>query len=160
MQTLRLKLRSEFAEREVRAIFDTGSQRSYILKSTAEELEFEVKRRETVVHGLFGGTSAEQHHSCFDIRLLKLDGKYSCSFEVLDQPTICSEMPPVRKGEWMEELNNLNVYISDTGGRGPTEVLIEADVAGRLFIGQQKVLTCGLVALETRLGWTVMGKVL
>lgn len=32
-------------------------------------------------------------------------------------------------------------------------------MAGRLFTDQQKVLTCGLVALETRLGWTVMGKV-
>ncbi|GBO38445.1 hypothetical protein AVEN_124188-1 [Araneus ventricosus] len=41
---------------------------------------------------------------------------------------------------------------------GPIDVLIGADVAGRLFTGKRKVLCSGLVAMESYLGWTIMGE--
>ncbi|GFX11422.1 integrase catalytic domain-containing protein [Trichonephila clavipes] len=41
---------------------------------------------------------------------------------------------------------------------GPTDILVGADVAGRLFTGKKRVLSSGLVAMETYLGWTLMGK--
>ncbi|GBM18019.1 hypothetical protein AVEN_238408-1 [Araneus ventricosus] len=41
---------------------------------------------------------------------------------------------------------------------GPIDVLIGADVAGRLFTGKRRVLSSGLVALESYLGWTIMGE--
>ncbi|GFX24724.1 uncharacterized protein TNCV_3345041 [Trichonephila clavipes] len=42
---------------------------------------------------------------------------------------------------------------------GPIEVLLGADVAGKLITGRREELKTGLVALETKLGWTLMGKV-
>ncbi|GFV61670.1 uncharacterized protein TNCV_188281 [Trichonephila clavipes] len=42
---------------------------------------------------------------------------------------------------------------------GPIEVLLGADVAGKLTTGRREELKTGLVALETKLGWTLMGKV-
>ncbi|GBN41979.1 hypothetical protein AVEN_267698-1 [Araneus ventricosus] len=41
---------------------------------------------------------------------------------------------------------------------GPIDVLIGADVVGRLFTGKRRVPSSGLVALESYLGWTIMGK--
>lgn len=49
------------------------------------------------------------------------------------------------------------IYLQDSS---PIELLIGADVAGKLFTGQKKILKCGLVAIETVLGWALMGKVL
>ncbi|GFX65968.1 hypothetical protein TNCV_13891 [Trichonephila clavipes] len=42
---------------------------------------------------------------------------------------------------------------------GPNEVLLGADVAGKLITGRREELKTSLVALETKLGWTLMGKV-
>ncbi|GBM88322.1 hypothetical protein AVEN_198151-1 [Araneus ventricosus] len=40
----------------------------------------------------------------------------------------------------------------------PIGVLIGADVVVRLFTGKRRVLSSGIVALESYLGWTIMGK--
>jgi hypothetical protein len=41
----------------------------------------------------------------------------------------------------------------------PIDVLTGADVYGKLLIGQQEILQCGLVAIETYLGWIVTGQI-
>ncbi|GFW62105.1 hypothetical protein TNCV_1685361 [Trichonephila clavipes] len=41
----------------------------------------------------------------------------------------------------------------------PIEVLLGADVVGKLFTSNQERLKYGLVAMETKLGWTLMRKV-
>jgi len=38
------------------------------------------------------------------------------------------------------------------------EVLIGADVYGKLLSGRREILQCGLVAIEPYLGWIVTGK--
>lgn len=43
--------------------------------------------------------------------------------------------------------------------QGTIDILVGADIAGKLLTGKKKVLSCGLVAIETFLGWTVMGRV-
>jgi hypothetical protein len=40
----------------------------------------------------------------------------------------------------------------------PIEVLIRADVYGKLLSGRREMLQCGLVAIKTYLGWIVTGK--
>ncbi|GFU51505.1 integrase catalytic domain-containing protein [Trichonephila clavipes] len=39
------------------------------------------------------------------------------------------------------------------------DIPIRADVMGKILTGRRKVLSSGLVAVETYLGWTLMGKV-
>ncbi|GFX74647.1 integrase catalytic domain-containing protein [Trichonephila clavipes] len=104
-------------ERKARAIIDTGSQKSYILRSTAEELGFNLQREDEFRHSLFGGT---KNKGCINTSVIK-------------------------------------IYLSSLDG--PIEVLLGADVAGKLITGRRKELKTGLVALETKLGWTLMGKV-
>ncbi|GBM54853.1 hypothetical protein AVEN_162245-1 [Araneus ventricosus] len=57
----------------------------------------------------------------------------------------------------MKELSENNIHLSDQC-HGPIELIIGADVAGKLLTGGYKLLHSGLVAIETRLGWTVMGR--
>ncbi|XP_050315273.1 uncharacterized protein LOC126749610, partial [Anthonomus grandis grandis] len=158
LQTLRVKIKGENCMKEVRALIDTGSQRSYILKSTVQTLQLVAKSRENIMHCLFGGVLSEQSHSVYEIHLSQ-DNGFKCRFDVLDQPKICSEIPSVFSGVWMDELQNLNIEVSDVGQSATIELLIGSDVAGKLYTGRTQRLSCGLTAMETLLGWTIMGKV-
>ncbi|XP_050517597.1 uncharacterized protein LOC126892168 [Diabrotica virgifera virgifera] len=157
LQTLRVKMNHLGKTRVVRALIDTGSQKTYILRSTARLLDYPCKRQINLVHGLFGGSELAQKHDCYDVNLSY--NNYSCTFEALDQPVICSDISSVFNGPWMEELKRLNIEITDSGDTSPIEVLIGADIAGKLYTGRRHILGCGLVAVETLLGWTLMGKI-
>jgi hypothetical protein len=118
-------------------------------------------REEAVIHFLFVGvTTKHRKHRCYKVRLGNLDGSFSCNFDSLDQPVICGEFPTIGSGPWVSELRKRNIKLSDIGQTvEPIEVLLGADVAGRLLTGRQEVLSGGVVAVETYLGWTLMGKV-
>lgn len=161
MQTLKIRLEGINGSRILRALIDTGSQKSYILQSTASILGLVSKRREKIIHCLFGGSLSEQHHECFDIKMN--NGNFSLSVEVLAQPVICTDIPPVFYGDWVKELSSLGVELSDlsigSAESGKIDILVGSDVAGVLYTGRRHVLSCGLVAVETFLGWTLMGKI-
>ena len=71
---------------------------------------------------------------------------------------ICGDIQPIGSGPWIDELKKKNIKLTDVGqAPEPIEVLLGADVAGRLLTGRE-VLPGGLVAVETYLGWTLMGK--
>ncbi|KAJ8940918.1 hypothetical protein NQ317_010177 [Molorchus minor] len=158
LQTLKVRLVGRDGVREVRALIDSGSQRSYVLQSTAVELGLSSKSKEKVLHCLFGGILSEQKHTCFEVIIAQ--NNYSCKFDALDQPKICSDVSPVFPGPWTEELKALNIELHDVGNVAAIELLIGSDVAGKLYTGRRHELSCGLVAMETRLGWTLMGKIL
>ncbi|GBM68035.1 hypothetical protein AVEN_75875-1 [Araneus ventricosus] len=140
---------------------DTGSQKSYILKNIAEEMKYPVSRQETIKHSLFGGVSTkESKHNCYRIKLKQLNGNFTCNFEALDQAVICENIPAASEGPWLDELKDLGVILTDTNVYSESiQVLIGADIMGRLLTGKRKLLSSGLVAVETLLGWTLMGKV-
>ncbi|KAJ8977402.1 hypothetical protein NQ317_003183 [Molorchus minor] len=117
LETLRVRINGPCSSRDIRALIDTGSQRSDILKSTAQQLGYRSNRQITIVHCLFGGIEQSQTHDCFDVRLSNGD------------------ISPVFEGPWMEEVKGLNVHLSDVRGTGPIELLIGADFAGRLYTG-------------------------
>ncbi|GFU05692.1 DUF1758 domain-containing protein [Trichonephila clavipes] len=126
LQTLVVNVHDIKRERKARAIIDTGSQKSYILRSTAEELGFNLQREEEFRHSLFGGTKT---------RIAK-------------------------NGSWIHELKTKSIFLTNIQeNTGPIEVLLGADVAGKLITGRREELKTGLVAFETKLGWTLMGKV-
>ncbi|XP_054713062.1 uncharacterized protein LOC129222571 [Uloborus diversus] len=162
LPTLKVKLvsTSGHKEIEVNAILDTASQHSYILKDLAAKLNYEKIRDEVVIHSLFGGIETEQRQqNCYRIRLRKLDDTFTCNFEALDQDMICSNLSPVKNGPWLNELKKLHVSLTDVDENPKAiHVLIGADVYGKLVTGKHEVLPCGLVAIETFLGWTLLGK--
>ncbi|KAF2892030.1 hypothetical protein ILUMI_14143 [Ignelater luminosus] len=133
LQTIRVILKNDNKERVVRAIIDSESQRSYISKQAAEEMEYQPHCENRVVHLLFGGTSTmPQNHRGYLIHLKSLDNKYALK---------------------------RNIILTDVDqSTDPIEVLIGADVIGKLMTGKLHNLECGMTAVETKLGWTLMGK--
>lgn len=62
---------------------------------------------------------------------------------------------------WKSELRKNGIILSDVGGISENiDVLIGANVAGKLLTGKKRDSKNGLILFETRLGWTVMGKIL
>ncbi|GBM32995.1 hypothetical protein AVEN_263489-1 [Araneus ventricosus] len=161
LQTFKAKLLSGDKEKTVRVLNYTGSQKLYILKNIAEEMKYPVSRQETVKHSLFGGVfTKECKYNCYRIKLKQLNGNFTCNFEVLDQAVICENVLPASEGPWLDELKDLGVILTDTNVYSESiQVLIGEDIMGRLQTGKRKLLSSGLVAVETHLGWTLIGKV-
>ncbi|XP_035226836.1 uncharacterized protein LOC118199140 [Stegodyphus dumicola] len=102
LQTLTVTLKGRDRKRQARAIIDSASQRSYILKSTADEMKFESTSKERLSHSLFGGSCTDViNHDVFTVFLSKTDGTYHCNFKALSQDIICGSIPPVANGEWI-----------------------------------------------------------
>ncbi|UYV76493.1 hypothetical protein LAZ67_14000713 [Cordylochernes scorpioides] len=121
------------------------------------EMEYEQSRREFFRHSLFGGSSTDVvEHEVYTIHLSDINNSYRCEFEALGQPLICGSIPPVCPRSLLEGSEELDV--SDLM-RDRIEVLIGADIAGRLLTDDQRRISSGLVAIRTKLGWTVMGKI-
>ncbi|XP_054265924.1 uncharacterized protein LOC128988558 [Macrosteles quadrilineatus] len=161
LQTVRARLRTPGSNQfeTVRILFDSGSQRSYILKDLAEKMNYESLGEETIIHSLFGNVkSGEVIHNRHRVFLTSQDYSYNCNFEVLSQTTICGEIPPVTEGPWIQELLEKNVSLTDIHETElPIGILIGADIVGKLFTRNMIQLKSGLVAMEI-LGWTLMGK--
>ncbi|XP_070515344.1 uncharacterized protein [Cardiocondyla obscurior] len=161
MQTLCVKLRNKDKEIQVRAIIDTGSQKSYVTKKMAENLGYEPVAEQTITHSLFGGQQSKAvRHKKYKIHLSSMDDNYRCNFAALDQDVICGNLPLIQVAEWGRELKELGIDASDRHSkREAISVLIGVDVAGKLYTGRIHVLKNGLVAMETYLGWLITGKV-
>ncbi|UYV83161.1 hypothetical protein LAZ67_23000037 [Cordylochernes scorpioides] len=151
LPTLRVTLKGNRTEKTARAIIDTGSQRSYILHSTAMEMEYEQSRREFFRHSLFGGSSTDVvEHEVYTIHLSDINNSYRCEFEALGQPLFCGSIPPVCPRSFLEGSEELDV--SDLM-RDRIEVLTGAEIAGRLLNDDKKRISSGLMAIRTKLGW-------
>uniref|UniRef100_A0A146LII4 DUF5641 domain-containing protein n=1 Tax=Lygus hesperus TaxID=30085 RepID=A0A146LII4_LYGHE len=160
LPTLMVTLRGR-KPRTLRAIVDTGAQRSYILKSVADAVGLKPVRKEVIVHSLFGGQrSGSCDHQVYRINISSLDEEYFCNFEVLDQDTICDSLPHVPlQIQGMKDFRDKGIVFSDVGdGSSSVQLLIGADVAGQLYTGNVEIQSNGLVALQTRLGWAMMGR--
>jgi len=83
---------------------------------------------EELIHALFGGEKMRpRHHLCYKIHLQRLDNKYACNFEALNEEEICSHVPVLQPGSWRSEFINRGIKVLVEEER-PIEVLIGADI--------------------------------
>ncbi|GFS80201.1 DUF1758 domain-containing protein [Trichonephila clavipes] len=84
---------------------------------------------------------------------------YTCNFEILFERKICGLVPKINNQNILKELRGKNIDLTDSSCEGAEiDLLIGADVMGRLLTGNVVTLHSGLTAVETKLGWTVFGK--
>ena len=164
LQTLIVTLHSGGREKKVRVLCDPGSQHSYILKRTAEELSLKPTAEVKLRHTLFSGRNYVQQHFKYRVDLKRLDHKNQnetgSEIEVLDQNQICEDVPRLTKGPWMEELKKRKIWFSDVGRDTPEiEILVGSDFYPKIFTGNSFQLQNGLLAIETKFGWTLSGRV-
>jgi len=162
LMTIKVNVLGKTTSKEVRALLDCGSQKSYILRSTAKELGLTPVAREVVAHTLFGGARTEPRvHDRYRIKLRSSNphAKREFEFEFLDQAEICGSVARMPKGPFLKELKGKGVWLSDIGSGCPKiEILIGSDIYGKILTGKVKQLRGGLTAIDTRLGWTVCGR--
>ncbi|XP_031350612.1 uncharacterized protein LOC116176267 [Photinus pyralis] len=160
LMTLTVTLLQGKREQIVRAVIDTGSQNSYIREADAVSMGYHSEREEEIAHTLFGGVKTRpQKHHVYRLHLRSIDGNYACTFQAKSQENICDKIPAVKFMSSMQVLKKQGIFLSDVGSSvEPISILIGADIAGKLLTGQRVQLDNGLVALETLLGWTLIGK--
>lgn len=162
LQTLVVKLSDPFGGRvkEVRALIDTGSERSYVVKHLAQELGYKPINTVSVRHALFGGGVTEAvEHNVFRLKVSSVESDYKYNLEVMDQDKICTSVPTLPSGLWMQELAEQKIQLCDSSTHQEVDILIGSDIAAKLWTGRVHKLECGLVAMETHLGWTLSGKI-
>ncbi|XP_035226364.1 uncharacterized protein LOC118198720 [Stegodyphus dumicola] len=160
LQTLKVKIIGNNCTLCVRALYDTGSKKSYLRKDLIYSLGLIPSRQQILNHALFGGErTPENVHNVYKIKLKSIDDNFTCTFDIYEQDTICDAVPSALNGTWIKDLRSMNIPFYDTeDSSGPIDLLIGADVAGRLFTDRKIVLSSGIVAIETYLGWTLIGK--
>ncbi|XP_054706598.1 uncharacterized protein LOC129216408 [Uloborus diversus] len=136
LQTLYVRLRGNQEGKIVRCLIDSGSQRSYLSKRVAEEMQYDRLKEEKVIHNLFGGKEHIEKHYRHRVLVSSINKEYHCNFEVLDQEKICSKIPTLKLDPCAQELNKENIILTDQLIPKETEsedidLLIGADVAGR-----------------------------
>ncbi|GFS97111.1 DUF1758 domain-containing protein [Nephila pilipes] len=160
LQTLCVLIRCQGQEKIIRAVIDSGSQSSYVSEKIMPQLKAFPLRTETVVHALFGGDETEpKSHKVFAIEVSSLNRVFSCGFEAFSEKRICGFIPRIENDEILNELKRKKIVFADFF-REETDInlLIGADVLGKLLTGNTVILECGLTAVETKLRWTVFGK--
>jgi hypothetical protein len=160
LQTLRVKLFGPKGTKVVRALIDSGAQRSYILNSTASELGLRATGQQQLAHAVFGGQVTERRtHNQHEVKVESVRGDNSLQLSLLGQERICNTLSKVPKGLWLKELKKHGVFLTDMlPGSTEIEVLFGADSCPYLFTGAVRRIQDSIIAVDTRLGWTVMGR--
>ncbi|KAF8776764.1 hypothetical protein HNY73_013711 [Argiope bruennichi] len=168
LQTLVVYIKNGNCERLVRAILDTGSQKSYVSQYIAKTLGLKSLGKHKVTHGLFGGQQMTEVHDRYSIKLCSLDRNFDFTLEVNDQKNICLGISRITDHRILKKLEQLDIFISDSTVNNKhcifdknvdeIHILLGADIIGKLFTGEIKQVSKGLTAVNTKLGWTVMGK--
>ncbi|UYV82962.1 hypothetical protein LAZ67_22001552 [Cordylochernes scorpioides] len=160
LQTLIVKISGPKGKHNVRVLLDCGSQRSYISKRMVDALGLKRVQQVTLTHNLFGGGEIRQKkHNVYKVNVSSLNNEYMDDLKFLDQEVICGHISQVRDDAILNELKSRGINLTDVyqGEERPIHMLIGSDLLSSILTGRMKVLQSGVVATETKLGWTVMG---
>ncbi|XP_074028329.1 uncharacterized protein [Leptinotarsa decemlineata] len=162
LQTVVVKIVNNDKQKLIRTLLDSGSQRSYISRQCAAELRLDSVRQENIVQGVFGGFQSEPKiHDVYNIIIQNPNNTFETEVNVVEQVKICNNLPRLIDLSVIDYLKQRNIILSDTRNfdvSNEIQLLLGADVFGKLLTGKIENLMNGYVALETYLGWTIMGQ--
>ncbi|UYV84495.1 hypothetical protein LAZ67_X002373 [Cordylochernes scorpioides] len=160
LQTLIVKISGPKGKHNVRVLLDCGSQRSYISKRMVDALGLKRVQQVTLTHNLFGGGEIRQKkHNVYKVNVSSLNNEYMDDLKFLDQEVICGHISQVQDHTILNELKARGINLTDIyqGEERPIHMLIGSDLLSGILTGRMQILQSGVVATETKLGWTVMG---
>ncbi|XP_059060728.1 uncharacterized protein LOC131853727 [Achroia grisella] len=158
LQTVVVVIKSGNKKIPVRALIDSGAQRSYIKKDIVRKLNLKSTRKERITHCLFGGIETKtEERDVFDISVDSVTNDFSLNLSVLEQDNICGFLPKIRSSVIIEQLRDKGIILTDKVD-SPDDVclLFGADFSGALLTGDIIHLE-NLTAIKTKLGWTIQG---
>ncbi|GFR02227.1 integrase catalytic domain-containing protein [Trichonephila clavata] len=146
LQTLTVYIKNGNSKQLVRAIFYTGSQKSYISEYATQFIGLKSVEKETITHVLFRGHKITEFDDKYLINLCSYDGKYSFKMEVNDQKNICLGISRFNDSRVLQKLATLNIFISDLSANNKLclfekhsdeiHILLGSDIVGKLFTGE------------------------
>ena len=147
--------------KRVRCLLDSGSQQSYILNKTILKLNLKSEGEKVMSHNLFDGSQSKNiKHSIYNICLQNVDGSFADNFHLFDQNKICQPIPRLNNLKYVHQLQSKGIYMSDFGDGSPEiEILLGADILAMITTGNTFRLDHGLLAVETMLGWSLIGRI-
>ncbi|UYV84468.1 hypothetical protein LAZ67_X002301 [Cordylochernes scorpioides] len=160
LQTLIVKISGPKGKHNVRVLLDCGSQWSYISKRMVDALGLKRVQQVTLTHNLFGGGEIRQKkHNVYKVNVSSLNNKYMDDLKFLDQEVICGHISQVQDHTILNELKTRGINLTDIcqGEEISIHKLIGSDLLSSILTGRMQILQNGVVATETKLGWTVMG---
>ncbi|UYV83279.1 hypothetical protein LAZ67_23000393 [Cordylochernes scorpioides] len=160
LQTLIVKISGPKGKHNVRVLLDCGSQRSYISKRMVDALGLKRVQQVTLTHNLFGGGEIRQKkHNVYKVNVSSLNNEYMDDLKFLDQEVICGHISQVQDHSILNELKARGINLTDIcqGEEISIHMLIGSDLLSSILTGRMQILQNGVVATETKLGWTVMG---
>ncbi|GFX95391.1 integrase catalytic domain-containing protein [Trichonephila clavipes] len=159
LKTIMIRLRNRDKKVCVRELLDDGSQRSYIEKNLAAEPFLSPSGREIFSQGPFGGgIFPASEHKRYVVNVESLNHKYATSLSLFEQQKICSTLPRIHDRKLLSELASRGIKLTDVGRDSlPIRVLLGADILGSILTGRIGVISSGVSAVETLLGWTILG---
>jgi hypothetical protein len=144
---------------EVRAILDTGSQRSYVKNDVREALNLKHLRSESLVIKAFG-TDREDTRLC-EVQITK-DGE-SFILSVVVVPHICDPVraqPIATSRRMYDHISSLDLADpGDVTGELAINILIGSNNYWKLVTGKVLKGAHGPTAIKTHLGWVLSGPV-
>ncbi|UYV64832.1 hypothetical protein LAZ67_3002105 [Cordylochernes scorpioides] len=134
LQTLKIKVEGATSAKVVRALLDTGSQRSYILSKTAQDLGLSPIGQESLKHVVFGGHTSESVHQEYRVNLGHASGNFKMVAKLLDQQNICGNLPRLSRGPWLKELKARRIWVPDIAKDDmEIEILLGCDTTKKLI---------------------------
>ncbi|CAK1601381.1 unnamed protein product [Parnassius mnemosyne] len=161
LQTLIVNITYQRKIKKVRVLLDSGSQRSYVKAKVVEELGLHETGIEIIGHTLFGGVDQPAKvYKCFDVLVSSLDNRFSVRINALQQSDLCGHLPKINNEKILDKLRDLNIVISDFDYTD-TEIslLIGSDYLGSIIHNETVSLGNNLMAVNTKLGWTLQGPI-
>ena len=148
---------------EVRAILDTGSQRSYVKSDIRDALNLKCLRSESLIIKPFGA-DRENPRLCdvVELQITTRDGE-SLVLSAVVVPHICDPVraqPLATSKRMYDHISSLDLADpGDVKGELAIDVLIGSDNYWNLVTGKVLKGACGPTAIEIRLGWVLSGPV-
>ena len=148
---------------ETRALFDSGSQRSYITENLAKLLELAPIEEETLTLCTFGSKDIKKIPSnVVDLDVRTIDNK-SIRMRVNTTPCITRDftkscLPPSVDRSRFESLQFADNYFSEEPNSS-IQLLIGNDYYFKFILQDRRVVKDGLYLINTRLGWMFTGRV-
>ncbi|XP_059047592.1 uncharacterized protein LOC131843017 [Achroia grisella] len=144
----------------VRVLFDNGAQRSYIREDIVKRLNIPSIGNEVLNQTLFGDVQiSSKNFNVYDINISSVDKSFNFKLSALGQSCICRNIPKYNKYDIQDLLTRHNITLTDTNQTSDDiGLLIGADFSGLILTGHLVRLYDSLVAIHTKLGWTLQGK--
>ncbi|GFV91386.1 integrase catalytic domain-containing protein [Trichonephila clavipes] len=92
------------------------------------------------------------------VNVESLNHKYAALLSLLEQQKICSILPRIHGRKLLSEFASRGIKFTDVGRDSLLiRVLLGADILGSILTDRIEVLSSEVSAVETLLGWTILG---